>query len=74
MRFNEWITQNKEEFADLITNKDLGMETMQEDDLIESQLDQWVHKLMGLLHTVPSNKKHKFLEKVISELQASMED
>ena len=72
MKFNEWITQNKEEeFANLVTNKDLGMETQEQEGLIEGQLDQWVDKLMGLLHAVPSHRKQKLLEKVIDDLRAS---
>lgn len=68
--FKEWITQNKErEFNNLVTNKDLGMETQEQEGLIESQLDQWVDRLMGLLHTLPQNRKQKLLEKVISDIK-----
>jgi uncharacterized protein (DUF608 family) len=55
MKFNEWITQ-KQDFNS-------------EDDLLENQLDQWVTKLMGLLQTVPEERKQKFLEKVINNIQ-----
>jgi hypothetical protein len=75
-KFNEWVTQNKEEdFSDLITNKDLGMTVKEQDGLIESQLDQWVNKLMGLLQTsgIQGNRKTKLLEKVINSLQASID-
>jgi len=69
MKFNEWMTQNKAEFQDLNTSKDLGMETSEEEGLLESQLEQWVNKLVGLLHTVPEGRKQKLLEKVIQDLQ-----
>jgi hypothetical protein len=69
MKFNEWITHNKAEFQDLNTSKDLGMETREEEGLLESQLEQWVNKLVGLLHTVPEARKQKLLEKVIQDLQ-----
>jgi hypothetical protein len=56
--FNEWVTQNKD-FSD------------ETDGLIESQLDQWVNKLMGLLQTsgIQGTRKTKLLEKVINSLQ-----
>lgn len=74
MNFNEWITQNKDEdFSGLTTNKDLGMQTREDKDLLESQMDQWVDKLMGLLHTVPAHRKQKLLEKVITSLRASID-
>jgi hypothetical protein len=66
MRFNEWISQNNKDFDELSSN--LGIETKEEEGLIENQLDQWVNKLMGLLHTVPSNRKQKLLEKVINKI------
>ena len=65
MKFNEWITQ-KDEFSELSNGSDL--ETMQDDAVVENQLDQWIDKLMGLLHTTPSDKKQKLLEKVINKL------
>lgn len=73
MNFNEWITQNKgEDFSGLVTDEDLGMRTREDKDLLENQLDQWVIKLMGLLHTVPAHRKQELLEKVITSLQASI--
>ncbi len=73
MNFNEWITQNKsEDFSGLNNSNNLGMETAEDRDLVENQLDQWVTRLMGLLQGVSQNRKHKLIEKVISELQASI--
>lgn len=75
--FNEWVTQNKdvnrskEDFTDLATNKDLWA-TREEEGLLENQLDQWVNRLVGLLHSVPPSRKQELLEKVISDLQASI--
>lgn len=69
MKFNEWITQNKN-FQEL--SSDLGMETQEDNALLENQLDQWVTRLMGLLQTVPSEKKQKLIEKVISNIKTSL--
>lgn len=63
MKFNEWIIQNK----DKNIKEDLGMQTKEDAALIESQLEQWINRLVGLLHTSPN--KHKLMEKVIGELQ-----
>jgi hypothetical protein len=63
MKFNEWITQNK----DKNLKEDLGMQTREDPSLIESQLEQWINRLVGLLHTSPN--KQKLMEKVINELQ-----
>lgn len=69
--FNEWITQNKdEEFSGLKNSDHAGMETQEDQDLLESQLDQWVTRLMGLLQGITQERKTKLLEKVISNLQA----
>lgn len=71
MKFNEWMTQNnKDHVKALNTSADLGMQTTQEDDLLKSQMEQWVNKLAGLLHTVPSDKRNKLLEKVIHDINA----
>jgi hypothetical protein len=71
MKFNEWITQNKEEeFSGLKTTRNLGLETQEDKDLIESQLDQWATRLMGLLQTIPQDRKQKLLEKVIGNIKA----
>ena len=71
--FNEWITQNKSnEFSGLVTDKDLGMRTREDTDLLESQMEQWVNKLMGLLNSCPQHRKQELIEKVISSLQASI--
>jgi hypothetical protein len=53
MKFNEWITQNNKDYGEL--SSDLGMETKEQEDLLENQLDQWVNKLMGLLTTNSTN-------------------
>jgi hypothetical protein len=72
--FNEWITQNKSnEFSGLVTDKDLGMRTREDTDLLESQMEQWVNKLMGLLNSCPQHRKQELIEKVISSLQASID-
>jgi len=70
MKFNEWITQNSNNFGEL--SSDLGMKTREQEGLLESQLEQWVNKLMGLLHTIPPHRKQELLEKVISDIQASI--
>jgi len=71
--FNEWITQNKdEEFSGLKNSDHAGMEQQEDQDLLENQLDQWVTRLMGLLQSVPQNRKAKLLEKVINNLQATI--
>lgn len=68
MKFNEWMTQNKdEEFAEL--SSDLGMSTDEDSAMLENQLDQWVTRLMGLLQTAPSEKKQKLIEKVITNIK-----
>lgn len=72
MNFNEWITQNKGEDFSGLTNNPMELQTAEDRDLVENQLDQWVTRLMGLLQGVPQNRKHKLIERVISELQASI--
>lgn len=67
MKFNEWLTQNKPEFEEL--SQDLNMRTQDQEDLIESQLDQWVNKLVGLLHNLPEERKQKLIEKVVENLR-----
>jgi uncharacterized protein (DUF608 family) len=59
MKFNEWMTQTKGSFGD---------SDMTEDSVLENQMEQWVNKLVGLLHSVPEDKKQKLLEKVIQSL------
>lgn len=61
-RFNEWAEARAK-------SSDLGMETSTDTDLLESQLEQWINKLAGLLHSVPQDKKTKLLEKVISNIK-----
>ena len=72
MKFNEWITQNKDEEFSGLKNGDIGVTTYEDKDLLENQLDQWVTRLMGLLQSVPENRKVKLLEKVISDIQENL--
>lgn len=70
MKFNEWITQNKDEEFQELKSKDYYM--YQDDlELIEGQLDQWINKIRGLLLTAP-HRKRELLEKVINDLKASI--
>jgi hypothetical protein len=39
--------------------------------LIETQLDQWIDKLNGLLYNYPNETKLKLIEKVINKLRAN---
>ncbi len=71
MKFNEWITQNRDqEFSGLKNSDHADMEQQEDQDLLENQLDQWVTRLMGLLQSVPQNRKTKLLEKVINNIHA----
>ena len=72
MKFNEWITQNRDEEFSGLKNNNIELATQEDNDLLESQLDQWVTRLMGLLQTVPQNRKAKLLEKVINDIQESL--
>ncbi len=56
MRFNEWLTTK---------NYDGG----NDDDVLENQMEQWMDRLSGLLHNVPSEKKKAMLEKIMNGLQ-----
>lgn len=69
MKFNEWITQKDNKQYKELSSKNLGMETQQDLGLIESQLDQWIDKLNGLLYDLPSETKAKLVEKVINKLR-----
>ena len=62
------MTQNKD-FTEL--SSDLGMKTREQEGLLESQLDQWVNKLMGLLHDSPPHRKQELLEKVVNHLKSN---
>jgi hypothetical protein len=69
MNFNEWLTANKKEYAGLSTSKDLGMETADDADLLENQVDQWITKLIGLLNNASAERKQKLAEKIVTELK-----
>lgn len=66
--FNEWVTDrvNAEELS---SDDNLGMETEQDDALIESQLEQWVTRLAGLLQNIQTEKKQQLLGKVVSQIR-----
>ena len=68
MKFNEWLTQNKDEEVAALTNNDVELTTDQDDALIFNQLEQWVTRLNGLLHNVSEEKREKLLEKVIKDI------
>jgi hypothetical protein len=58
MRFTEWVTQRE-------PTTDIG----DEDQLIESQLSQWVTRLAGLLQNFDEDKKQELLTKVINGIR-----
>ena len=66
-KFNERLTARSDDFNEL--KSDVKMVVHEDDNLIESQLQQWVDKLAGLLNDIPNDKKHKLLEKVITKIQ-----
>lgn len=68
MKFNEWLTQNKDEEVAALTNNNVELTVSQDDALIVNQLEQWVTKLNGLLHNVDEEKRGKLLEKVIKDI------
>lgn len=68
MKFNEWLTQNKDEEVAALTNNNVELTVSQDDALIVNQLEQWVTKLNGLLHNVDEDKRGKLLEKVIKDI------
>jgi flagellar capping protein FliD len=68
MKFNEWLTQNKDEEVAALTNSNVELTVSQDDSLIVNQLEQWVIKLNGLLHNVDEEKRGKLLEKVIKDI------
>lgn len=68
MKFNEWLTQNKDEEVAALTNNNVELTINQDDSLIINQLEQWVTKLNGLLHNVTEEKRGKLLEKVIKDI------
>lgn len=68
MKFNEWLTQNKDEEVAALTNNNVELTINQDDALIVNQLEQWVTKLSGLLHNVAEEKRGKLLEKLIKDI------
>lgn len=68
MKFNEWLTQNKDEEVAALTNSNVELNVSQDDALVVNQLEQWVIKLNGLLHNVSEEKRGKLLEKVIKDI------
>lgn len=69
MKFNEWLTQKSPDNFKELTSNGLGMEQKEDPSLIESQLEQWVDKLNGLLYNLPSETRVKLVEKVIEKLK-----
>jgi len=68
MKFNEWLTQNKDEEVAALTNSNVELNVSQDYALIVNQLEQWVIKLNGLIHNVSEEKRGKLLEKVIKDI------
>lgn len=58
-KFNEWLA----------TREEPNIST--DDELLESQLNQWVQKLFGLIHQ--NENKKEILEKVINDIQSRIE-
>ncbi len=67
MKFNEWLTQNNKDFDEL--SPDIGMETIEDVDLIESQVEQWITKLVGLLDNASEETRQRLVGKIVSEIQ-----
>jgi hypothetical protein len=67
MNFNEWLTQNHgDESSDLKVID-------QDDALVVNQLEQFVDRIAGILHTVSEDKKTGFVEKLISDLRERLQ-
>lgn len=67
--FNEWLTANHETDALKNSDNDLGLVTNEDDDMVVNQLEQFVNRIMGILHNVSEEKRGPLVEKLITDLR-----
>lgn len=67
--FNEWLTVNHEADALKNSDDDLGLVTNEDEAMVVNQLEQFVNRIMGILHSVSEEKRGPLVEKLITDLR-----
>lgn len=67
--FNEWLTANHETDALKTSDSNLGLVTSEDDAMVVNQLEQFVDRIMGILHNVSEDKRGPLVEKLITDLR-----
>lgn len=67
--FNEWLTTSHNTDALKTSDSNLGLVTSEDDAMVVNQLEQFVDRIMGILHNVSEDKRGSFVEKLITDLR-----
>lgn len=72
--FNEWMTTNHEGSLDALKSSDdnLGLVTSEDEAMVVNQLEQFVNRIMGILHNVSEDKRGPLVEKLITDLRSKV--
>jgi hypothetical protein len=67
--FNEWLSTNHNTDALKTSDSNLGLVTSEDDAMVVNQLEQFVDRIMGILHNVSEDKRGSLVEKLITDLR-----
>lgn len=64
--FTEWMNDRN---ATDLGSSDLGLEVGCDADLVSTQVNDWITKLVGLLHDVPTKNKKAMAEQIAKAIR-----
>lgn len=67
--FNEWLSEKN---AKELGSTDLGLDTAYDENLVKTQVNDWITKLVGLVYEVPTKEKKKLAEEIIKTIRSRM--
>jgi hypothetical protein len=53
-------------------SSDLGIDTVYDENLVKTQVNDWITKLVGLTYDVPPKEKKKMMEEIVKTIRSRM--
>jgi hypothetical protein len=66
---NEWMTERE---SKNLPRNDFGCQTEYDNELVQTQVADWITKLVGLCSNVPPKKRKEFTEAIVKEVRSRM--